>query len=168
MKVEIRSVRDKVWPEVAALFCVFMQTYMLYPGIVFQNQGDLVAGKPDWSLFLLSSIMGITEFTGRSLSLLKNPYRRVTILTATGLRLVLIASTFLIAFQVWDLDALAIINTALIGLTNGLLATGICSTIPGMLEPHEREFSGFLMSVTINASITVGSLISLLGFSRLF
>lgn len=160
--------KDKIWPEVAALFCVFMVTYMLYPSIVFQNQAGLIEGKAGWSIFLLSIVMGVTEFAGRSLSLLRTPYRRVTLLTATGIRLALIASTFLIAFQVFTGKALTIVNTGLIGLTNGLLATGICSTIPGMLDPHEREFSGFLMSVTINASITVGSLISLLGFSRLF
>jgi len=165
------TANKKIWVEALVIFCVFALTFMLYPSIIYQKSKSIFPNRPDWSIFILNVSECLGDFTGRSLARIKDSYSRQFLVTGTILRLLFIATTFMIALsdgEFWNNQALIIANVFLLGLTNGFFATAACRSIPGLLDSNEKEYGGFVMSVMINAGIGSGSLISLLGFSHLF
>ena len=165
------SSNKKIWVEALVIFFVFGLTFMLYPSIIYQKSSSIFPTRPDWSIFILNVSESVGDFTGRSLARIKDSYSRQFLVAGTILRMIFIATTFMIAMsdgEFWNNQALIIVNVFLLGLTNGFFATAACRTIPGLLDGNEKEYGGFVMSVMINAGIGTGSLISLLGFSHLF
>jgi solute carrier family 29 (equilibrative nucleoside transporter), member 1/2/3 len=166
-----KVILSKIWVEAGTLFFTFLITYMLYPGIVFPKKKDIIPSRIDWSIFYINITYGLSDLLGRTLAKYKSSYSRSFLVPAVLLRLIFVATTFTIALsdaEFWNQGAIVLVNVCLLGLTNGLFATASCNTIPGRLENHEKEFGGFVMSVMINGAIFVGSLISLVGFSRMF
>lgn len=159
--------------ECSVLLFLFVVSYMMYPSIVFKGSGSLVQGRKDWSLFLVTMSFNLSDFFGRCLAQLIPRYATPALIAGALIRLALVGTTFAIALAgadstFWRSNATVLVNACLLGISKGFLATATCSSIPGKLAGHEKEFGGLVMSVMINGGIFLGSLISLLGFSHIF
>ena len=111
------------------------------------------------------------DFPGRTLARIRDNYSKVFLITGNLLRLFFVFTTFWIALvnnSFTNNVAVILINAFLTALTNGFFAVAACNSINGQLENHEKEMGGFVMSVLINSGIGLGSMLSLVGFSRIF
>ena len=81
--------------------------------------------------------MSLSDLLGRTLASMKTVNSRNYLLAASLMRLLLVGSTFTIAltdYKFWNHAAIVIANTSLLGVSNGLLATYLCRSIPARLE----------------------------------
>ena len=53
-KINYRAANKKIWVESFVIFGTFAITFMLYPSIVFQKSNKIIAGRSDWSIFILN------------------------------------------------------------------------------------------------------------------
>ena len=110
---------------------------------------------------------GLGDFTGRSLGRLRNTYPRKLLTLLLIARLLLIPTSFLMAFNdtgFWAITPIVMLNCLILGLSNGFVGVAACNSFPSRLENHEKEFGGTVLSLMINLGISIGSLISLLAF----
>lgn len=143
---------------------------MLYPSIIYQKNLGMF-DRMDWNIFMINLMYSLGEFIGRTLGRLRSQYNRPFMLIGSLLRVVFIATSFIIAFSsapFWSNPTTIILNIFLIGLTGGFLGVAAGNTFPHRLENHEKEFGGFFYSLQINLGIGLGSLISLVAFLPLF
>ena len=164
-------IAKKIYIEGLSIFLVFGVTFLLYPSIIFQ--GNLkIYDLPDWNIFIYNLSYSVGDFLGRTCGRIRHNYHRAVYALGSIIRLVLIATTFLIAFEhdndFWSNSAVIVMNTFLIGFSNGFLCVAAGNSFPDRLEDDEKEFGGFFISCLINLGIAIGSLISLVGFKNLF
>lgn len=129
---------------------------------------NIIDGSFAWDAVILNIAYSIGDFSGRTLALIKIFQTQKFLIIGNCLRIILIATTFLIAFlngYFWNHPALIIINCLFVGLTGGLFGSAACNSIPGLLKTsREKELGGLALTVMINGGITFGSLISYIGF----
>ena len=126
----------------------------------------------EWNIFYYNLLYSLGDFSGRSLGRVRHSYARPFFITGIFCRLLLIATTFLIAYNhdnaFWGNAGIILLNSFLIGVTGGFFGVCCGNSFPEKLENQEKEFGGFIISCMINLGIAIGSLISLVGFQRLF
>ena len=64
--------------------------------------------------------------------------------------------------------AVILTNAFLLLATHGFFILAACNSLNALLEPHEKELGGFVMSVVINTTIGLANMVSLVAFSHLF
>ena len=150
----------------------FFISFMLYPSIVYQKKGSIYPDSIPWSIFILNCAWSLGDFPGRSLARIRESYSRRFLLIGNFLRLFFVASTFYLALAphsgFTDSVAVIVINAWLAAFTNGFFCVAACSSIPCKLEDNEKELGGLVMTVMITSAVGLGSMVSLVGFSRLF
>ena len=156
----------KVWVESLSLMLNFFITYMLYPSILFQKDVKLFDSF-QWNIYMINLFFNTGNFLGRSLGRLKTHYSRAFLLSTCFCRLLIIASTFTIAFSSDPLlshPATVLSNSLLVGLTGGWFSVASSISFHRRLKNKEKEHGGFLITTMINGGIAFGSLVSLAGF----
>ena len=93
------SSNKKIWVEALVIFCVFALTRMLYPSIIYQKSNKIFPTRPDWSIFVLNVTECVGDFAGRSFARIKDSYSRQFLVAGTILRMIFIATTFMIAMS---------------------------------------------------------------------
>ena len=170
-KLEYFVVIQKIWVEIVFIFLNFLITFLLYPSIVYSGHLTLFKSA-DWTIFIFNLMFNFGDFSGRSLGRLRHEYPRPVYVIGVLTRCLLIASTFLMGFNpyndFWGNNAVIMINALLIGLSNGFFVVAAGNSFPNKLDNHEKEFGGFIISMTINLGIALGSMISLLAFQNIF
>ncbi|CDW90989.1 equilibrative nucleoside transporter 1 [Stylonychia lemnae] len=170
-KVNYITIYKKIWVETTFASFTFLLTYLLFPGIIFQG-GMTISSNFVWNIFYYNASFNVGDYSGRFLAKLKKQYGRVFIIIGGLLRLIWIASTFIIAFNhqniFWGNNAVIVINCYLLGMTHGFLGACCNQSFGGRLENHEKEHGGFMISVLQSLGVAFGSLISLVAFKDMF
>ena len=170
-KVTVSTIFKKAGVPCALLFMDFFISFILYPSIVYQKVPMIISGNSSWSIFYLNVAWAFGDFPGRTLGRIRDKYSKVFLVSGNVLRLFFVFSTFFIALvenSFTNNVAVILINAWLTGFTNGFFGVAACNTINSLLENHEKEMGGFVMSVLINSGIGLGSMVSLVGFSHIF
>ncbi|CDW90668.1 equilibrative nucleoside transporter [Stylonychia lemnae] len=161
----------KIWVEAVFIFLNFAITFLIYPSITYQG-GLNIYNSPEWSIFIYNLSYSVGDFSGRTLGRIKHSYPRPFFVIGTFCRLILIASTFIMAYYhdnvFWGNAGVIILNSFILGISGGFFGVCCGNSFPGKLEDNEKEFGGFIISCMINIGIAIGSLISLVGFQDLF
>lgn len=169
------SIIRKINVECSCCFFNWCISYMLFPSILLQKVVTLF-DSISWDTFIMIFVFTLGDFLGRIvikyLKQTKFGYPRKFLIGGSALRLILVATTFVIAFnedsQFWNASGTVVANSFLLGLTNGFMGAASIESFMPLLQNHEKEFAGFMISLLINGGITVGSLISLVCFAPLF
>jgi hypothetical protein len=149
----------------------FFISFILFPSIMYQKVPMIVAGNSSWSIFWINVAWAFGDFPGRSLGRIRDKYSNVFLVSGNFLRLFFVFTSFFIALNENSFTnnvAVILINVWLTAITNGFFGVAACNSINGLLENHEKEMGGLVMSVLINSGIGLGSLLSYLGFSHFF
>jgi len=147
----------------------FFITFMIFPSITIQKIANLTSSAT-WNAFILLSSVQVFDFFGRILSGVRAHYDRRILFAFSIARVAFVAISILIVQgngSFWDSPALILMNAILLGLTNGFFASAGLKQVPDRLENTEKEMGGFFNGLTVNLSITVGSLFSLLFLTHL-
>ena len=102
----------------------------------------VIPDRSDWSILFINLSYTLFDFVGRFLASFKNFYSRKFLAIGGSIRIMFVATSFLIALtndKFWNYTATVIINCALLGLTNGFIANACCASIPARLDANERE-----------------------------
>jgi hypothetical protein len=170
-KVTVGTVFKKAGVQFFLLFMDFFISFMLYPSIIYQKVPMIYSGSPSWSIFVINVAWAFGDFPGRTLGRIRDNYSKTFLLVGNFLRLFFVFTSFWIALvpnSFTNSVPVILINAWVTAFTNGFFAVAACNSINGLLENNEKEMGGFVMSVLINSGIGLGSMLSLVGFSRLF
>jgi hypothetical protein len=170
-KVTVGTIFKKAGVPCSLLFMDFFISFILYPSIIYQKVPMIISGNPSWSIFWINVAWACGDFPGRSLGRIRDKYSTVFLVSGNFLRLFFVFTTFFIALDqnfITNNVAVILTNVWLTAFTNGFFGVAACNSINGLLENHEKEMGGFVMSVLINSGIGLGSLLSYVGFSHIF
>ena len=73
----------------------------------------------------------------------------------------------MLAFKVFRMDILRIVNVLFVGFSNGFFCTLLVIYGPAKCAPHEKAKAGQLMGMSIVSGIFLGTLIAFAGVSRI-
>lgn len=169
----LASIR-KIWAESFVMWANFGITFMLYPSILTQKNLTVAVKTPAWNFYLFTLAFSLGDVSGRFIGdKFYSKYSRFFLFTFLGARFSLIATTFVMGFDndpnsFWNISSIILLNTFLVGFTNGYLVVAAGCSFPDRLQDNEKEFGGFIISVMINFGIAMGSLVSLLAFKNVF
>ena len=77
---------------------IFGLTFLLYPSIVFQGNLTLY-DAPQWNFFMYNLFFSLGDFSGRTLGRIKHYYSRALYVIGGFARVLLVSSTFIIAYK---------------------------------------------------------------------
>jgi len=117
-----------------------------------------------WNIFIIMLAYNVGDVYGRFLlARLKFIYPRAILTAISLLRCVFILTSFLILFKntpFWNSSFTIISNVLLIGITNGFFGVAACESVPRRLDPHEKEFGGYMINLVMMGGVSFGYLIS--------
>lgn len=148
---------------VLAMFVCNVQTFMLYPGVLFQKPLDWT--NFSWTIVIICALFNVFDTIGKYL-----PYIRSLLKTKILSGVLLLRFYFFIAF-IWpvvnqDVPLLSLswfflIMITLFGLSNGFIISSSFVLVPERVEGEKKEIAGFVAFNAMITGIMIGSFLAL-------
>jgi len=148
---------------VLAMFICNVQTFMLYPGVLFQKPLDFT--NFSWTIVIICSIFNIFDTFGKYL-----PFIRSLLQTKVLLNTLIFRLFFFVAF-IWPVvdknvvllsqSWFFLIMIALFGLSNGFVISSSFVMVPEKVEGEKKEVAGFVAFNAMITGIMIGTFLAL-------
>lgn len=153
----------KINPLPLLMWLIFVQTFMMFPGVSLKKQLHNMS-KP-WSCTLLIFVYAIFDTFGKYLSAFRRFYSKKSIIFFVFSRFFFFIFYLLMATRndipiICD-NWFAIFNMALFALLNGYTMSCAMILAPEQCEKNEKETTGFLMTHPLYLGIMCGSFLAL-------
>ena len=164
----VYRVMRKIHPFPLLVWLIFVQTFLMFPGV------SLKANLSDFNLsFSMSStllilVFNIFDTVGKYASdILPKPGVKTFIIII--LLRFLMFPLFLMMTQRFEVDVIkdgwfALVNMAVFAVTHGYVVSNLMICAPEKAQDNEKETAGFIMSLPLTVGIVSGSLFAL-GFA---
>lgn len=155
-----RVVLSKLWPQALCAFGVFFVTLTLFPGVTasIKPSGKLLG--QGWFTVLLIAEFQLGDFLGRALPQLLICLNETSLAYVVVLRLaffpLFLFSAGISGYQPFRADWIPFAVMGAFSLSNGYAGTLAMIFGPSRVAPHERELAGLIMSLALNAGVTLG------------
>ena len=148
---------------VLAMFICNVQTFMLYPGVLFQKPLDFT--NFSWTVVIICSIFNVFDTLGKYLPFIKS------LLQSKNLLITLILRMFFFVAFIWPvIDKNVVLLSqpwfflmmiALFGLSNGYVISSSFVMVPETVEGEKKEVAGFVAFNAMITGIMIGSFLAL-------
>jgi len=148
---------------VIAMFVCNVQTFMLYPGVLFQK--PLTFANFSWIIVVICTTFNVCDTLAKYVSFMKFFLRREVVLGVLLFRMI-----FFVAF-IWpvmekdvfflSLDWVFLMMIGLFGFSNGLIISTTFVMIPEKVEGEKKDVAGFLAFNAMICGIMIGSFLAL-------
>jgi len=165
-KVDFWVVHRKVLPLGLCITCVFVITFLMFPGLTTQLQSEHPSLNNGWFVIILITTFNSFDVVGRYtpsytfLGLTKD-----TLWIGVCMRLLLYPIWLLAFLNVYTIDVVVYAGMVLMAFSNGFLCTLAMMWGPELCEEPERETGGSIMGFYLNFGIFLGSHMAL-GISK--
>ena len=161
------------WQFLFSISMVFLITFVLFPPVITDTDIGFLAGikndslRISWTILIFIFIFNLFDTIGRWLAgQTFGGLSDKAILALTYLRVVFIATSYLIDYEVgptWFMrsDWFKLINMALFAFTNGYCSTQCAVKSVVRAPEHLKEVVGTYIGISITIGIVGGSLIAL-------
>jgi len=142
----------------------YIQTFAVYPGVMLAFTINSL--DENWQVLLMVTTFNIFDTIGRWSSSFRSLYNRTMSVVVVFFRFIGIGVFCLLAFKVtfgyefMSAYWLCFVNIAVFGLTNGFATGTLLILAPEVFEGPEKEYSGYVMVISMNFGIMIGTLIA--------
>eukprot|EP00474_Spongospora_subterranea_P011534 CRZ11992.1 hypothetical protein [Spongospora subterranea] len=155
---EVRYVQviKKMWPNALYVFSVFCLTFMVFPGMTCRLTSSYGIESSWFTLFLIT-IFNVCDTIGRISAGFLVIRSSKLLWIGLGLRLCLYPCFVLCKLGVLAADAFSASFVALLGISNGYLASVSMMKTSSYIDKHEEEVAGCIITFFLMAGIISGS-----------
>lgn len=146
------------WP-VFGIFMIYTVTLSIFPGFLAENVQSKILG--DWYPILLITVYNISDLVGKSLTaiyVLKG-IRKATWASVSRLLFYPLFTVCLHGSKWLKTEALVVLLTFMLGLTNGYLTSVIMILAPKSVSPSEAEVAAVVMALFLGMGLVAGSVL---------
>jgi len=157
------SVFQKTTVLVIAMFVCNVQTFMMFPGVLFQKPTSFA--NFSWLIVLICSTFNIFDTAAKYVSFMKFFLRKEIVMGVLLVRMI-----FFVVF-IWPVvnpnvtllseDWFFLVMIGFFGFTNGLIVSTTFVMIPEKVEGEKKDVAGFLAFNAMICGIMIGSFLAL-------
>lgn len=154
------QVLKKIWHMCFLVCFIFFVSLAIFPGIsvTIESYYGPKSAMADWLPVLMIVVFNVFDFIGRTLPRFVVVFGEKSVGIPIVLRVVLLPLfIFCIYPRLIVYDAIPLIFMAILALSNGYLSSITMMIAPGLVEPHEREAAGTIMTFFLLLGICLGS-----------
>ena len=159
-KASALAIMKKIWHMCFLVTFVFFVSLAIFPGLCvtiesYYGPGSVMA---DWLPVLMIVTFNVFDFLGRLFPRFIVLFGERSVTIPVLLRVILLPLFMMCIYpKVVYHDAVSLVFMGILSFTNGYLSSIVMMTAPGLVEPHEREMAGTIMTVFLLLGITLGS-----------
>lgn len=155
----IWGVAKKIRCSGFGIFVIYVVTLSIFPGYITEN----VKSKPlgDWYPVFLVTVYNVADLVGKSLTAIYVPNSSKKALWACTARLFFypLFTACLLGPRWLRTEALVVLLTSLLGLTNGYLTSTLMILAPKSVPVSEAETAGIVMLLFLGVGLVGGSVL---------
>lgn len=154
------QVMKKIWHMCFLITFVFFVSLAIFPGIsvTIESYYGPTSVMADWLPVLMIVMFNVFDFLGRLFPRFIVLFGEKSVTVPILLRVVLLPLFIMCIYpRVIYHDAIPLVFMGILSLTNGYLSSIVMMTAPGLVDPHEREMAGTIMTVFLLLGICLGS-----------
>jgi equilibrative nucleoside transporter 1/2/3 len=158
--VSTLQVLKKIWHMCFLVCFIFFVSLAIFPGIsvTIESCYGPKSAMADWLPVLMIVVFNVFDFIGRTLPRFVIMFGEKSIAIPIMLRVVLLPLfIFCIYPRLIVYDVIPLIFMAILALSNGYLSSITMMIAPGLVESHEREAAGTIMTFFLLLGICLGS-----------
>ena len=159
----ILNVFKKIQPMPILIFLIYIQTFMMFPGVALTKQA---MSDPAWNADLLVLVYNIGDSFGKYLAGFRNGYNVVSMTVLILGRFLFYLSFLVMASSnnatVISADWFAFVNMFVFSATNGYGTTAVMVLAPEITNKNEKETAGFIMNNGLYFGMMAGSFLALI------
>ncbi|KAG2386256.1 hypothetical protein C9374_002702 [Naegleria lovaniensis] len=162
-KPSVFSVFKKIWVQALMVMTVFVVTIGVFPGLsVSVPTWYKGTEMKDWLPILIGTTFNIFDFIGRTAPRWIIMFNRKFVPIPVLLRILILPlfvfmyKPSIVGLEAFN-DAVPLLATALVALTNGYLSSLCMMYGPSLVDDHEKEVAGTLMTFFLLFGIVLGS-----------
>jgi len=145
------------------MFVMYLQTFTLFPGVMLMRNTPTISES--WKTIIMMTIFNAFDTLGRILSNYRARYNKTIVSIIVILRFVFFF-TFIVQVvkpQMFLVNTLGFcfLNISIFGLTNGFVNGATFILAPEVVEGYKKEVAGFIMVLSLNFSMMLGSVLAL-------
>lgn len=160
----IWNVFKKIQPMPILVWLIYVQTFMVFPGLALQK--NIVGVNVAWGSTLLVLTYNVGDFMGKYLCSFRSYYNKVST-TAMILGRFIFYISFIVILtvpngQVINTDWFAFVNMFLFALSNGYATSAVMVLGPEQMSTKdEKETTGFIMNNGLYLGMMCGAFLAL-------
>lgn len=158
----IFKVFKKIQPFPLLVFLIYVQTFMLFPGVALKRQLSSLK-NPAWSATIMILTFNIGDTIGKYLGNFRF-YNKINTTIFVLFRFIFFASYICIVVTDADVitdDWFMVINMLVFAIMNGLGTCAAMVLAPEVAQKNEKETAGFIMNNGLYMGIMIGSFMAL-------
>ena len=153
----------KINPLPIIVFLIYVQTFMMFPGVSLKKQ--MMGVSKAWNGTLLIFVFNVFDTVGKYFSSYRKFYSKKSTIILVFARFLFYVFFLVMASRI-DIaiicdDWFAIVNMALFSLLNGYTTSCAMVLAPEMVDNEEKETVGFLMTHPLYLGIMIGTFLAL-------
>lgn len=158
----VLNVFKKIQPMPILVTLIYIQTFMLFPGVALTK---LAMSDPAWNADLLVLVYNLGDSVGKYLAGFRSAYNKVSTTVLVLGRFLFYLSFLVMATSdnafIISSTWFAFVNMFIFAASNGYATTSVMVLAPEMSGKHEKETAGFIMCNGLYFGMMAGSFLAL-------